>query len=132
MRSTAKSNLVNENEDAPEYADEGEEEGDDRHVEGGADQPPGHRQASRASVCFMVMQAGFRGYIVNWETQGVLPELSLGDMGGHLHPENDDDDTKGLATFLILEGVQVSKSTVLLSSLRIKALGTMVVEVVEF
>ena len=65
-------------------------------------------------------------------TQGVLPELSLGDMGGHLHPENDDDDTKGLATFLILERVQVSKSTVLLSSLRIKALRTMVVEVVEF
>ena len=108
MRPTAKSNLVNENEDAPEYADEGEEEGDDRHVEGGADQPPWHRQASRASVCFMVMLAGFRGYIVNWETQGVLPELSLGDMGGHLHPENDDDDTKGLATFLILERVQVS------------------------
>ena len=125
MTLTDKSNLVNENEDPPEYADEGEEEGDDRHVEGGADQPPWHRQASRASV---------RGYIVNWEThtQGVLPELSLGDMGGHLHPENDDDDTKGLATFLILERVQVSKSTVLLSSLRIKALRTMAVVVVEF
>ena len=80
MTSTAKSNLVNENEDAPEYADEGEEEGDDRHVEGGADQPPWHRQASRASVCFMVMQYGFRGYIVYWETHTsrvILIEQSL-------------------------------------------------------
>ena len=50
MTPTAKSNLVNENEYAPEYADEGEEEGDDRHVEGGGHQPPGHWQAPRASV----------------------------------------------------------------------------------
>ena len=37
-------------ENPPKYADEGEEEGDDRHVEGGGDQPPGHWQAPRASV----------------------------------------------------------------------------------
>ena len=37
-------------EDGPEYTDKGEEERDDRHVEGGGDQPPGHRQAPRASV----------------------------------------------------------------------------------
>ena len=50
MTPTAKSNLVNENEDAPEYADEGEEEGDDRHVESCGDQSSRHWQAARASV----------------------------------------------------------------------------------
>ena len=45
------------------------------------------------------------------------PELSLGDVRGHLHPANNDENTKGFATLLILERVQISQSAVLLPSL---------------
>ena len=39
-------------------------------------------------------------------------------MWGHLHPSNDDENPKGLSTFLVLERVQVSQPAVLLPGLR--------------
>ena len=50
----------------PKYADESKEEGDDRHVEGGGHQPPGHWQAPRASVWCRVLSFKERKIGLTW------------------------------------------------------------------